>query len=161
MCSDLASFFFFFPFKMVPAWLYSQIRQINVGASLLCWEAPAPGVLSWKHLERKEMPWAAAAAAVFWLCFLPCLPHQEKVQTQTAWVTWALRGCFSHVWCFRHHCYCGKEDNSGIVSYSLICVGDIWVLAHFCIFVCKGEFFSKQSHYLAVLVTLKTQLNYN
>ena len=33
---------------------------------------------------------------------------------------------------FFHDCYYyEKKGNSGIVSYSLIYVGDIWVLAHF------------------------------
>lgn len=34
-----------------------------------------------------------------------------------------------------------------------------WLI--FAYLMCKGGFFSKQFHYLAVLVTLKTQVNYN
>lgn len=34
-----------------------------------------------------------------------------------------------------------------------------WLISAY--LMCKGGFFSKQFHYLAVLVTLKTQVNYN
>lgn len=62
------------------------------------------------------------------------LSHQEKVQTRTAH-SCTLGLFFTRVlFFFSNQCYYyGKEGTSGIVSCSLICVGDIWVLAHFCI----------------------------
>ena len=59
------------------------------------------------------------------------LTHQEKVQTWTAH-SLVHFGVVFHTSGFFHDCYYyKKKGKSGIVSYSLIYVGNIWVLAHF------------------------------
>lgn len=89
------------------------------------------------------------------------LTHQEKVQTRTThslvhlglFFTWVVFSSLLLLWEGRQprHCFifthlCGWHLGFWLFSACL---------------VCREGVFSKQFHYLAVLVTLKTQVNYN
>lgn len=142
-------------------WLILQLPQLHIGAAVLCWESQPRGVVPHSQWE---------GGAFTGLCLLPPAPAPALLPSGSLTRRKYRR---DHL----PHCALGVVFHTGGFFITVTIMGrkaaqalfrihsSVWVTFGFWLIsaylVCREGCFSKQFHYLAVLVILQSQLNYN